>query len=209
MRLLAYLITAMLFVGPAHALDEMDIDGLYRNISPPQPTADATKVEVLEVFWYRCPHCNAFQPYADAYQESKPEYVNFRRMPAVLRDSWVPQAKMFYVAESLGMLEQVHKKIFAAIHKQEKPMSSRADIRSFFVENGADGAKFDAAFDSFSTDSQVRQADAQTRRLGITGVPTIIINGRYRTSGQIAGSYETVLEVVKVLAEKEHKRMSK
>lgn len=208
MRLFAVLLTTIALALPAYAMDEMDIEGLYRNIVPPQPTADPSKVEVLEVFWYRCPHCNAFQPYAEQYVASKPDYVNFRRMPAVLRDSWIPQARLYYVAEALGVLEELHLKIFNAIHNKGASMSSRADIKQFFVEHQVDGAKFDAAFDSFSTDAQMRQADVQTRRLGITGVPTLIINGRYRTSGQIAGSYETVLEVIEILAEKERARMA-
>lgn len=188
------------------ALEEKDIEGMYRTIAP-QPVQDPKRVEVLEIFWYRCPHCYAFQPHVESYVAGMPDYVHFRRMPAVLRDSWIPQAKTFYTAETLGVLEKLHKPIFDAIHKERRPMSSRADIKSFFVEHGVDGARFDAAFDSFSLDAQVRQADAQTRRYGLTGVPTVIVNGRYRTSGQLAGSYEAMVDVIKTLVEKERQRI--
>ena len=191
----------------ARALDAKDIEGMYRSIAP-QPVADPNRVEVLEIFWYRCPHCYAFQPHVEAYAADLPAYVNFRRMPAVLRDSWIPQAKTFYVAETLGVLEKVHKPIFDAIHRERRPMSSRSDIKGFFEEQGVDGARFDAAFDSFSLDAQVRQADAQTRRYGLTGVPTVIVNGRYRTSGQLAGSYESMVEVMKTLVEMERTRLN-
>lgn len=197
---------ALALAGPIKAADEFDIEGLYRTISP-QPTADPKKVEVLEIFWYRCPHCNKFKPYFDKYASTRPDYVAVRRMPAVLRDGWIPQAKIFYVAEALGELERLHSSVFDAIHNEDRPMSSRADIKAFFVENGVKAADFDAAFDSFSLDAQVRQANAYTRHYGITGVPAVIINGRYRTSGSLAGSFETVMTVIDVLVEKERKRM--
>lgn len=202
----ASLALALTTTHAVQALDEKEIEGMYRTIAP-QPVQDPKRVEVLEIFWYRCPHCYAFQPHVENYVASLPEYVNFRRMPAVLRDSWIPQAKTFYAAEALGVLETLHKPIFDAIHQKRRPMSSRNDIKSFFVEQGVDGTRFDAAFDSFSLDAQVRQADAQTRRYGLTGVPTVIVNGRYRTSGQLAGSYETMVEVIKTLVEKERKRI--
>ncbi|MEM7407490.1 MAG: thiol:disulfide interchange protein DsbA/DsbL [Pseudomonadota bacterium] len=209
MRFLLLLALALLFVQSAAALGAKDVEGMYRNINPPLPTANPDKVEVLEVFWYRCPHCNRFQSYVKAYEKEMPDYVDFRRMPAVLRDNWIPQAKMYFTAEALGVLEDLHPLIFNAIHSERRPMSKLADIKAFFVENGVDAVKFDATWHSFHTDAAVRQADAQTRRYGITGVPTVIINGRYRTSGQVAGSYDAVLEVIRALVEEERSRISK
>jgi thiol:disulfide interchange protein DsbA len=202
----ASLALALTMTHAVQALDEKEIEGMYRTLAP-QAVQDPKRVEVLEVFWYRCPHCYAFQPHVESYVAGLPDYVNFRRMPAVLRDSWIPQTKTFYAAEALGVLKTLHKPIFDAIHQKRRPMSSRSDIKSFFVEHGVDGARFDAVFDSFSLDAQVRQANAQTRRYGLTGVPTVIVNGRYRTSGQLAGSYETMVEVIKTLVEKERKRI--
>ena len=206
--LVASILAIFTLVGTAQAADEIEIEGLYRTITP-QPTADPDKIEVLEVFWYRCPHCFAFKPYIDKYEQSKPDDVYLKRMPAVLRDNWIPQAKIFYLAETLGVLERLHGAVYTAIHKDKRSLSSRSNIKAFFVENGVDGDEFDAAFDSFALDAQVRQANAQTRYYGVTGTPTIIINGRYRTSGALAGSYDAVMTVIDVLVEKERKRMQK
>ena len=192
---------------PAGA-QEYQQDVNFFELQVAQPVHTGEKIEVLELFWYRCPHCYAFQPHVESYVAGLPDYVNFRRMPAVLRDSWIPQAKTFYAAKTLSVLKTLHKPIFDAIHQKRRPMSSRSDIKSFFVEHGVDGARFDAVFDSFSLDAQVRQANAQTRQYGLTGVPTVIVNGRYRTSGQLAGSYETMVEVIKTLVEKERKRIA-
>lgn len=203
------LLAAATMANPAisFAQSEADIFGEYEDISPPQPTGAKGQVEVVEMFWYRCPHCYRFQPTITAYEKTLPEWVKFTRMPAVLSPQWRTQAQVFYTAKALKVLEKVHGPIFDAIHRDRRELVEQADIREFFGEHGVDGAKFDAAFASFGVDAQVRRAAQMSGRYGINGVPTMIVNGRYRTGATLTGSHGRVLEVVDTLAKMEGRRM--
>jgi thiol:disulfide interchange protein DsbA len=195
------------FVLPAKAVDIDDVFGQYEEIIPAQPTAAKDKVEVLEVFWYGCPHCYRFQPQINAYEKNHPSYVNFHQMPAVLSPQWRPQAKIFYTAVAMKGLDKVHAPVFHTIHRDKKKLDSAEAVRGLFEEHGLDGKKFDSVFKSFGVDSQVRRAEQMTQRYGVNGVPMVIVNGRYRTGGALAGSYEDVMKVIDVLVEAERERM--
>ncbi|MBT6278006.1 MAG: thiol:disulfide interchange protein DsbA/DsbL [Chromatiales bacterium] len=205
-RIICGLLLALL-CGPASALDEDDIMGMHERLSPPQPTADPSKVEVLEVFWYKCPHCFRFQNHILRYESTKPDYVDFQRLPAVVSDAWKPQAQAYYTAVALKGLDNVHGAMFGAIHVDGQKMDTTQEVRALFVRQGLDGAKFDKHFKSFGVDSMVRRAQKRSRSYGIRSVPTVIINGRYRTSAQHAGSFEQAIAVIETLVELERKRM--
>ena len=115
------------------------------------------------------------------YEQTKPDYVDFIRMPAVLSERWRPAAKAFYTAVALDALEKVHGPMFAAIHQERRPMQTDEEVKELFVSARVDGTAFDKRSNSFGVDSQVRRAAKRAADYGITGVPTIIINGRYRT----------------------------
>lgn len=179
----------------------------YQEIKPPVPTSvGADKVEVLELFWYGCPHCYAFEPQLKEWLAKKPDYVEFVRVPAVFAHNWEVHARAYYAAIQLGVLDKVHSALFDAIHRDGRKVFSEDELVAFFADQGVPEAEFRKAYESFDVDTKTRHAISLTRQYGITGVPAIIINGKYRTSGQEAGDYGTLLKVVETLADKEHKR---
>lgn len=196
-------------VTPVAAFDE----GFeFTEISPAQPTASSKKVEVLELFWYGCPHCNDFEPHLNKWLKNKPDNVEFVRMPAIFRDSWVPHARAYYTAEALGVLDKTHSAFFHAVHRKKQRLESEKDIGDFFVEQGVKQEDFTKSWNSFLVQSRVKRAVGMTRRYGIKGVPAMVVNGKYRTGAKQASindpggaSYANVLKVVDWLVQRESK----
>jgi len=206
----ALLASLLLFQGVTHAASggqPFEAYGHYVAVVPAQPTQDPAKVEVLELFWYGCPHCFHFEPYLKDWSAHKPEYVNFIRMPAVFRDSWLPGARAYYTAQLLGVLDKVHGAIFDAMHVRHLPMSTKEEFMDLFASKGVSKEDFAKAWDSFTVQARVRRATMMTREYGITGVPSVIINGKYRASGSSAGSFENLIKVINTLVEQEHAAM--
>jgi len=187
--------------------ENFDISGRYERIDPPVATASPDQVEVVELFWYGCPHCFDFEPFVSRWEKNKPEYVNFRRMPAIFRDSWEPHARAFYTAEILGVVDSVHLPLFEAMQAQNPKLRTKQDLATFFAEHGVDEAEFSRTYDSFAVDSLINRSKLMQARYGIMGVPSMVINGKYRTSGSEAGSFENVIHVVVALVEQERKAM--
>lgn len=175
----------------------------YKEINPPHTPENTDKIEVVEIFWYGCPHCHSFEPYLDAWLESKPDDVEFVRMPGIFRQDWLVHARAFYAAEQLGVLDTMHSLIFSEIHQRGKRLSSERELRRFFMEKGIDGDAFSEAYNSAETENRIKEALAKTRRYQVTGVPAVIINGKYLTSGPLAGSFERMIEVIDELIEQE------
>jgi thiol:disulfide interchange protein DsbA len=199
--------------APAHAAPGADEDfaafGQYAAITPPQPPADGDRVEVVEMFWYGCPHCYDFEPHLKRWLADKPADVTFRRIPAVFRESWIPHARAFYAAQSLGVLERSHMLLFEALHDDNRKVFTRDQIADLFADAGlVDRDEFLDAYDSFAVQGKVKQAIRMTQRYGIRGVPSMVINGRYHTSGGLAGSFDNVLKVVDALVARERKAMT-
>ncbi|MFQ5659247.1 MAG: thiol:disulfide interchange protein DsbA/DsbL [Gammaproteobacteria bacterium] len=175
----------------------------YKDIRPVQPTQSGDKIEVLEVFWYGCPHCYHFEPYLQQWLKTKPEYVAFRRMPGIFSKNWIPHAKAYFTAMKLGVLEKIHDPLFDALHKQKRRLFSENTLKKFFMERGIDGDDFTRIYNSNDIETKVRQAFVMGQRYGVTGVPSIIVNGKYRTSASLTGSFENMLKVVDQLVDKE------
>jgi len=175
----------------------------YQRIDVPVPTETGSKVEVLELFWYGCPHCYHLEPTLDKWLKTKPDNAEFRRLPAVLNDNWAIHAKVFYTAETLGVLEKLHTPLFQAYHEQNNKLKDEATIRQVFVANGVKAEDFDRAFNSFAVDAKVRRARDLSQRFGIDGVPAIIVNGKYRTSATLTGGHQQTMDVVNFLIAKE------
>ena len=175
----------------------------YTIISPAQPTQTGDKIEVLEIFWYACPHCYDFEPYIHEWLNNKPEDVTFRRMPGIFRKSWIPHAKAFFTAEKLGILDDIHTHLFNAIHRDKKKIHDDASIRKFFLKHGVDKGEFKKIYNSEEIDTKAKQAFVMGQRYKVTGVPAIIVNGKYMVSGSTAGSFENVLKVIDSLVDKE------
>ncbi len=179
----------------------------YALVEFPQPTPDPKRVEVLELFFYGCPHCFELEPLLEPWVKKLPKYAYFRRMPAIFNDAWVPMAKAFYAAQDLGVLEKLHSDMFNAIHLQGINLNSREVLLRFVASRGVDAKKFGEAYDSFGVQNQVSQARQLTSAYGIQGVPSMIVDGKYRTSSSMTGSHEKLFPVLNQLiamALKEH-----
>jgi thiol:disulfide interchange protein DsbA len=177
----------------------------YVELSNPQPTSNGDRIEVVELFWYGCPHCYHLDPFLKDWAANKPDDVEFVRMPAIVSKRWELLAKAYYTAELLGVADKTHIALFEAIHKDKRKINDEAALRDFFVEQGVSAEDFKNTFNSFAVNVKVNNAKQMTRRYAITGVPTIIVNGKYSTSPGMARGNEGVIKVMNYLIEKEHR----
>ena len=166
-------------------------------------THDPKRIEVVEVFSYVCPHCFHFDPTLAAWRAKQAADVDFQRMPAVWNPQWRLFGQGYYAAQSLNIAEATHTGIFKALHVDQKRIETGADLAKVYASSGVTEKAFLAAMDSFGVRASVQQADMRTRSYGVTGVPALIVNGRYRVTGEKAGSNEGMLEVVDFLIQKE------
>ena len=193
-----------LLIFGAAALAEPTEGDQYQRVEPPVATETGDQVEVLELFWYGCPHCYHLEPAITPWVASLPEGVVFRRMPAVFGNPlWALHARAFYTAEALGVLDQLHEPLFETINKYKNPLKDEAAIGQLFAQHGVDPAKFRSTFNSFFVDTKVRRAKALSKDYGISGVPALVINGEYRTAGSAAGGQEEMLQVADYLIARE------
>lgn len=169
------------------------------------PTDTGDKIEVLEFFWYGCPHCFTFEPYIKDWKKTKPTNVEFVRVPAIFRPDWEIQARAYYALSNMGVIEDLHGKIFTAINKDKKRLNNKALITDFVVKNGVNREIFEKEYSSFSVDSMVRKAKKKQTAFKIQGVPSIAVNGKYLTSGSMSGSYDNLIKIMDYLIEKESK----
>jgi thiol:disulfide interchange protein DsbA len=168
-------------------------------------TADPSKIEVVEVFSYGCPHCFNFDPAIEAWKAKQPSDVSFRRLPAVFRKEWEILAQAYYTAEVLGVTDKVHRPIFEAIHLKGLNGGDPDVLASVFQQSAqVTPEAFLKVLNSFAVRSKVQQADAQGRMYRLTGVPTLIVDGKYTVYGQnLVGSNSDRLAVVDYLVAKE------
>jgi len=176
----------------------------YKKLAP-QSTDTGDKIEVLEFFWYGCPHCYTFEPYINAWKKTKPANVEFIRVPAIFRPDWEVQARTYYALSNMGLIEDLHGKIFSAIHKDKKRLDKKGLLTDFIVKNGVDREKFEEEYNSFSVDSMVRKAKKKQKAFKLQGVPSLGVNGKYLTSGSMAGSYENMVKILDHLIKIESK----
>jgi len=175
----------------------------YELVNPPQATADPSKVEVMEFFWYGCPHCYHFEPDLNAWLKKKPANVVFVRQPAIFNARWAAHAKAFYTAEALGVLDKVHADLYDAIQNKKQALESEADLAKFFADRGVAEEAFRKAYKSFAVDTKMRQAETMAAKYGVTGTPNVIVNGKYRIAPQLAKSFPRMIAVMNALIEKE------
>lgn len=181
----------------------------YFIIDPPLPTSTGNKIEVVEVFSYACVHCASFQPYADQLKQALPAHAQFTYMPAIFNPAWEAYARAFYTAQSLGVLEQTHQKVFDAVHRDRRPMRSFDDIAAFYAENGVDAERFTKASNSFEVESKLARSREYVPKYGVDGTPTLIVNGKYRLTGQSAGGYPQIVDLTQLLVKQEHEANTK
>ena len=191
------------------AKDEFVLGKHYQAVTPAQPVQTAGKIEVLEIFWYGCPHCYDFEPFINRWLSAKPSDVEFQRMPAVFRPDWALHAKAYYTAEALGVLDKIHTPLFKAIHEDKRKLNDESSLAKLFSEHGVSKEEFSTSFNSFTVESKTRQALHMVRQYGIGGVPAIVVNGKYHSSAAQAGSYEQLLKVIDYLVDKERQGLAK
>jgi protein dithiol oxidoreductase (disulfide-forming) len=188
-------------IEPARAQGGAPVEGKdFLRLSAPLPAPPGGKVEVVEFFWYGCPHCNVFEPILDAWSRKLPDYVSFRRVPVAFRDEpYVAHQRIYYALEEMKLTDAMHRKVFAAIHVDRQRLDKPADIAAFMTKHGVDGAKFLEIYNSFSVQTKARQATQLAQGYKLDGVPAIGIQGRYFTSASLAGSHERALVVTDYL----------
>jgi thiol:disulfide interchange protein DsbA len=191
--------------GPALA-QGAPVEGTnYVRLNSPVPVPEGGKIDVVEFFWYGCPHCNALEPTLEGWARKLPADVAFRRVPVTFTALHETHAKIFYALEVLGQIDAMHRKVFAAIHQQRKRLDKEGDIADFMAENGIDRAQFVEAFRSFGVATKVRQAKQLSEGYKIDGVPAMGVAGRYYTSGSLAGDNVRALAVTDYLIQRARK----
>lgn len=172
----------------------------YVRLAKPAPVSvPAGKIEVVEFFWYGCPHCNALEPALEAWIKRLPADVVFRRVPVAFGAVHESHQRLFFTLEAMGQLAAVHPKIFAAIHVQRQRLDREADQIAFLKAQGVDTARFAELAKSFSVQTKMRQAKQLTDAYDIDGVPAIGVHGRFYTAGSLAGDNLRALAVADVL----------
>ncbi len=176
----------------------------YSQLASPIATQTGDKIEVLEFFWYGCPHCFSFEPTLKKWKQSLPDNVQFIRMPSPLNPRWMVHTKTYYTLQSMGEAENHHEAIFTAMHVQKKRLLTRDSIADFLASRGVDKASFLANFDSFAVEMRARQALQLGQQYKLSGVPMLTINGKYTISADQAGSYQGMVNVADFLIKQEN-----
>lgn len=189
------------FASPSHAQAPAPKAGTdYAVLDKRVPVdAPAGKVEVIEFFWYSCPHCNAFEPTLETWIKKLPAHVSFRRVPVAFQPSFQPQQRLYYALEAMGKVEEYQRKVFAAIHQQRQNLSGEQQIIDWAAANGLDKAKFAENFKSFTVASKIQRAKQLQEAYQVAGVPSMGIAGRWYTDGELARSMDRALQVTDFL----------
>ena len=189
------------FSGAALAQAKAPQDGTdYLTLDKAAPTeAPAGKIEVVEFFWYSCPHCNAFEPQLESWIKKLPKDVAIRRVPVSFRPDFEPQQRLYYVLESMGKVDEMQMKVFNAIHLERQPLANVDQITAWVEKHGINKAKFVDAYNSFPIVTKVRKATQLQDQYKVQGVPALGIAGRFYTDGTQAGTMERALGVTDYL----------
>lgn len=176
----------------------------YTLLSPAQPTStDAGKVEVAEIFMFGCPGCFGFEPHLQRWLARKADYVNFVRIPAPWNPPAPLHARAFYTAEALGKTAEIDGAFFTEIHTKRNLLDTEAKLADFFAKHGVDEATFKSTFNSFAVNAKLKRGEELVGRYRVTSTPTVIVNGKYSTTGKQAGSYDAWFAIIDELAARE------
>ena len=184
------------FVSQSAYADTPQVGTQFDRVAQEIPTDQPAKIEVMEIFWYGCPHCYHMEQPLETWVKKLPADVYFKRMPGLPNPSWAPMAKAFYAMQALGVGEKLHTQLFDAIHKSKtlKPTDEAGAIEWLTKASGLDKVKVEQAFNSFTTNTQLNRAMQVFRASGATGVPSLIIDGKYITSSTMAGGNDQALQ---------------
>ena len=197
----AALVAASLFGMTAQAAEAPAAP--YVELTNPVPVAVPGKIEVVELFWYGCPHCYAFEPKVNPWAEKLPSDVNFVRIPAMFGGAWDIHGQLFLTLEAMGVESKVHSAVFEAIQVEKKRLTTPEEMAEFVTTQGIDKDKFLATYNSFAIKGQINKARELAKKYEISGVPTMIVNGKYRFDVGSAGGAEQALQLADKLIDKE------
>ncbi|MDG9929032.1 MULTISPECIES: thiol:disulfide interchange protein DsbA/DsbL [unclassified Pseudomonas] len=183
--------------------DSIEAGRQYTELSSPVPVSQPGKIEVVELFWYGCPHCYQFEPTLNPWVEKLPGDVNFVRVPAMFGGIWDVHGQLFITLESMGVERQVHDAVFEAIHKEKRKLATPEEMAEFLAAHGVDKGKFLSTFNSFAVKGQMAKAKKLAMSYQITGVPVLIVNGKFRFDISSSGGENQALEVANFLIQKE------
>lgn len=170
----------------------------YRLI-PKQPVTTGKRIEVIDFFWYGCPYCNALQPALEAWRKRKPADVVLRHIPAILNDSWQAHARIYYTLERLNEVARLHLQVYYGYHVELLHMSKPDVMVEWAVRHGIDRQQWLDAYYSPEVDEKVGRAKELTRTYTVAGTPTLVVDGRYLTSGELAPSLQGMIPVLEDL----------
>ena len=196
--LVSFLVVA-LAIGPAAAQDGQYVEGKhYVRIDPVVPPLEnsESKHEVVELFWYGCSHCYDFEPYINKWKDSKSSDVSFIRVPAIFNARWEQHARAYYSLELMGELDKAHELLFNGIHEQGRGLHDLDSMARYFAANDIDETQFRESFNSFAVETKINRAKQLVRQYQITGVPTIIVDGKFKISASSAGGYQQLVEII-------------
>jgi thiol:disulfide interchange protein DsbA len=204
----------LMFSGAAAAQSDKPVpyqEGLHYVLIDQAPLASGDKIELVEAFSYLCTHCNTFEPYIQGWIKRKPDNVEFRRIPVVFgRDSWELYARGYVTANLMNVPAEAHIAMMDRLWKEKKIMRSMDELADFYSQYGLDKDKFLSTSRSFAVDSKIRKDQVAVKSFGITGTPALVLNGKYRISGNAAvANYDVLLDVVDYLIEMETAEMQK
>lgn len=196
LHLLLVMLATVFSMGLALAQQPLTLDKDYRLITPAVPGEGSKKIEVVEFFYYGCPHCYDLETPIQNWLKHKPADVEFRQQPAVFRENWVPLTKTFYALEAMGLLPKLSEKVYAAVHEEGLGLSDEAMMSKWIGQQGVDPARFNEAYRSFGVQNKVQRAIQITRDYRVSGTPSIAVAGKYITSPSMTGSFEKFFQVV-------------
>jgi protein dithiol oxidoreductase (disulfide-forming) len=196
--------STVLALAPAAAQQQPGVVEL----NPPLATDAKGKVEVVEFFWYECPHCYALEPYLEAWVKKLPSDVEFRRVPATFNDRWNISARVFYTLEAMGLLDKLHRPLLDAIHKDRLRITDERQLTEWLQSKGVDVAKFSATLKSFAVEGRLKRATALVQGSKIDGVPALMVNGQYVIGAAVGGSEERMLAIASSLIDRSRKELA-
>ena len=164
---------------------------------------ESKDIIIYEFFWYGCPHCYNLEPTMDRIEADLEKDTKVVKLPVALRDSWIPHAKLYYALKQMDKIDQVHNLIFEEIHLEDNRLNTEQQMIDFLGKHGIDTDKFMEKYNSFGTEARIKKASNLAKKYQIDSVPTIIINGKFLTSGSYVSSYDELYSVVNLLVERE------
>lgn len=187
-----------------HALADSLVAGQHYNVlASPVATSNADKIEVVELFWYGCPHCYQLEPTLNEWQKTLPDDVNFIKLPAMFGGIWNLHGQLFLTLQSMKVDDSIHDEVFKALHERNRRLASLPEITSFLGGLGIDKNDFEKAWKSFAVKTQMEKAKKLAIAYQVSGVPAMVINGKYRFDIGMAGGLRETAQVADLLIEKE------